>query len=108
MQRDIRETGFYRETESLYRAFRRPGSGLVADAAELSAHGDRAVFTGTLVDSGNEAVSRVCLADLTTGDTRVLTFGPNTDRAPKVSPDGAQIAFLSDRRSAGDFSLYPL
>ena len=108
MLRDIRDTPLYRETESLYRAFRRPGSGLIADAAEISAHGTRAVFTGTLVDSGNEAVSRICLTDLTNGDTRVLTFGPNTDRLPKLSPDGREIAFLSDRRKAGDFQLYLL
>ena len=108
MQRDIRDTPLYRETEALYRAFRRPGSGLIADAAEISANGSRAVFTGTLIDSANEAVSRICLTDLASGDTRVLTFGPNTDRAPKLSPDGRQIAFLSDRRKAGDFQLYLL
>ncbi|MGH8170343.1 MAG: prolyl oligopeptidase family serine peptidase [Steroidobacteraceae bacterium] len=108
MQRDIRETALYRETESLYRLFRRPGSGLIADAAEISANGDRAVFTGTLIDAANEAASRLCLTDLATGDTRVLTFGPNTDRCPKLSPDGRQVAFLSDRRKAGDFQLYLL
>lgn len=108
MQRDIRETPLYRETESLYRTFRRPGSGLIADAAEISAHGNRAVFTGTLIDPANDAASRVCLTDLTSGDTRVLTFGPNTDRAPKLSPDGKRIAFLSDRRKAGDFQLHLL
>jgi dipeptidyl aminopeptidase/acylaminoacyl peptidase len=108
VQRDIRETPLYREAESLYRTFRRPGSGLIADAAEISAHGSRAVFTGTLIDSGNEAASRICLTDLKTGDTRVLTFGPNTDRGAKLSPDGGRIAFLSDRRKAGDFQLYLL
>ncbi|MHB8815173.1 MAG: prolyl oligopeptidase family serine peptidase [Steroidobacteraceae bacterium] len=108
MQRDIRDSALYRETESLYRTFRRPGSGLIADAAEISAHGSRAVFTGTMVDSGNEAASRICVTDLTNGDTRVLTFGPNTDRTPKLSPDGGQIAFLSDRRQSGDFQLYLL
>jgi dipeptidyl aminopeptidase/acylaminoacyl peptidase len=108
VQRDIRDTALYREAESLYRAFRRPGSGLIADAMEISAHDTRAVFTGTLVDASDEAVSRVCLADLTTGDTRVLTFGPNTDRLPKLSPDGRHIAFLSDRFRPGDFQLYLL
>ncbi|MFI4886250.1 MAG: S9 family peptidase [Steroidobacterales bacterium] len=108
MQRDIRETALYRETESLYRAFRRPGSGLIADAAEVSANGDRAVFTGTLVDSANESTSRICLTDLGSGDTRVLTFGPNTDRCPKLSPDGRQVAFLSDRRKPGDAQLFLL
>jgi dipeptidyl aminopeptidase/acylaminoacyl peptidase len=108
VQRDIRETALYREAEALYGAFRRPGSGLIADATEISAHGGRAVFTGTLIDAGNESLSRVCLTDLGSGDTRVLTFGPNTDRLPKLSPDGRRIAFLSDRRRAGDFQLYLL
>ncbi|MBW4050514.1 MAG: S9 family peptidase [Proteobacteria bacterium] len=108
MQRDIRDTPLYRETEALYCTFRRPGNGLIADAGEISAHGERAVFTVNLIDSANEAVSRIGLTDLTSGDTRVLTFGPNTDRAPKLSPDGRRIAFLSDRRKAGDFQLYLL
>ena len=108
MERDIRETPLYREAEVLYGSFRRSGSGLVADATEISAHGRRAVFTGTLVDAANESVSRVCLTDLDRGDTRVLTFGPNTDRQPKLSPDGQHIAFLSDRRKIGDFQLYLL
>jgi dipeptidyl aminopeptidase/acylaminoacyl peptidase len=108
VQRDIRDTPLYRETEALYRAFRRPGSGLIADAAEISAHGNRAVFTGTLIDASNEQVSRICLTDLSSGDTRVLTFGPHTDRSPKLAPDGRRIAFLSDRRKAGDAQLHLL
>jgi dipeptidyl aminopeptidase/acylaminoacyl peptidase len=66
------------------------------------------VFTGTLVDAGNEAVTRVCLTDLRTGDTRVLTLGPNIDRSPKFSPDGRQIAFLSDRCKPGDYQPFLL
>jgi len=108
VQRDIRESELYREAEALYGVFRRPGSGLIADAAEISAHGNRAVFTGTLVDAGNDTLSRICLTDLASGDTRVLTHGPHTDRLPKLSPDGQRIAFLSDRRTAGDFQLYLL
>jgi len=108
VQRDIRETALYREAESLYGSFRRPGSGLIVDATEISAQGSRAVFSGTLVDSANESLARICLTDLTSGATRVLTFGPNTDRAPKLSPDGRQVAFLSDRHRAGDFQLYLL
>jgi dipeptidyl aminopeptidase/acylaminoacyl peptidase len=108
VQRDIRETPLFRESESMSRAFRRPGSGLISDAAEISAQGGRAVFTGTLVNSANEPLSRICLIDLSSGDTRVLTFGPNTDRAPKLSPDGSQIAFLSDRTNPGEFQLYLL
>jgi dipeptidyl aminopeptidase/acylaminoacyl peptidase len=108
VERDIRESPLYREAESLFASFRRAGSGLIIDAAEISAHGRRAVFTGTLIDAANESISRICLTDLGSGDTRVLTFGPNTDRLPKLSPDGRHIAFLSDRRKPGDFQLYLL
>jgi dipeptidyl aminopeptidase/acylaminoacyl peptidase len=108
VERDIRESPLYREAESLFAKFRRGGSGLIADATEISADGRRAVFTGTLIDAANESVSRICLTDLKSGDTRVLTFGPNTDRASKLSPDGRQIAFLSDRHKPGDFQLHLL
>src|ERR1700730_6122538 len=109
MQRDIRETALYREIESLCRTLRQPGTGLISDAAELSSNGTEAVFAGTLVDAFNGALpTRICLTELTTGNTRVLTFGPNVDRMPKFSPDGRCIAFLSDRQKAGDFQLYLL
>src|SRR5690349_9737756 len=106
MQRDIRATALYQELEALYRALRRPGSGQISDATEVCASpdGKYAVFAGTLMDKLEGAFStRICQVDLTSGDTRVLTFGPNCDRLPKYSPDGRQIAFLSDRHQAGDF-----
>lgn len=111
MQRDLRETALYREAEALYQALRQPGTGQISDAAEVhvSPDGLRAVFAGTLVDTLQGAPpARICQVDLASGDTRVLTFGPNTDRLPKFSPDGRQVAFLSDRHEAGDFQLYLL
>lgn len=109
VQRDIRETALYREAEGLYQAFRQPGTGRISDAVEVSTNGTHAVFAGTLVEALNEAPpTRICLTDLATGDTRVLTFGPNVDRLPKFSPDGRQVAFLSDRQKVGDFQLYLL
>jgi dipeptidyl aminopeptidase/acylaminoacyl peptidase len=109
VQTDLRETPLFRESEALYEAIRRPQSGLISDAAEISAHGSRAVFAGTLVETVHGTPpTRICETDLATGATRVLTFGPNTDRLPKFSPDGRQIAFLSDRHREGDFQLYLL
>jgi dipeptidyl aminopeptidase/acylaminoacyl peptidase len=109
MQQDVRETDLYREAESLYRALRRPGTGLISDATDISTDGTRAVFAGTLVEdlNGNPS-TRICSTVLATGDTRVLTFGPHIDRLPKFSPDGRHIAFLSDRHKAGNFQLYLL
>lgn len=111
MQRDIRQTSLYKEAESLYRAALQPGTGQIADAAELdvSADGKLAVFSGTLADE-LEGIppTRIGLTDLATGNTRVLTFGPNVDRLPKFSPVAQRIAFLSDRHASGDFQLYLL
>lgn len=111
MQRDIRETDLYKEAEALYRTLRQPGTGLISDAAEVhpSPDGKHAVFTGTIIDElEGTPPTRICQVDLETGDSRVLTFGPNIDRLPKYSPNGKQIAFLSDREKAGDFQLYLL
>jgi dipeptidyl aminopeptidase/acylaminoacyl peptidase len=109
MKRDIRDTDYYKEAQLLQSAMRRPGSGSISDAAEVSTNGRQVAFAGALVDSlSGLPPTRVCLTDLTTGDTRVVTFGPNADRLPKFSPDGLQIAFLSDRVRAGDFQLYLL
>jgi dipeptidyl aminopeptidase/acylaminoacyl peptidase len=108
MQKDIRETALFREAEALNSAIRRPGSGLISDAADLhvSPDGQRVVYAGALVEK-LEGVpqTRICETDIDSGQTRVLTFGPHSDRLPKYSPDGRLIAFLSDRLNAGDFQL---
>lgn len=111
MKKDIRDTALYQHTETLFRTLRQPGTGKISDAAEVhvSPCGNRAVFAGTIVDK-LEGIppTRICSVDLKTGDTTVLTSGPNVDRLPKYSPDGQQIAFLSDRHKVGDFQLYLL
>lgn len=109
MIKDIRSTSLYREVEASFTQLRRPGSGELSDAAEIHASPDgaRAVFIGTLVDRlEGTPPTRICLADLRSGDMRVLSAGPHTDRLPKFSPDGTQVAFLSDRHQPGDFQLH--
>jgi dipeptidyl aminopeptidase/acylaminoacyl peptidase len=111
MNKDIRDTALYREAEDLFKAIRQPSTGQISDAAEVHASPDgrQALFSGTLMDKlEGTPPTRICRVDLASGETRVLTFGPNTDRSPKYSPDGRQVAFLSDRVKAGDFQLYLL
>jgi dipeptidyl aminopeptidase/acylaminoacyl peptidase len=111
MQKDIRDTPLYGEAEALVKALRQPGTGQISDLADLNAapDGKHAVFAGSLLDKiEGSPPTRICRVDLTSGETRVLTFGPNTDRLPKYSPDGRHVAFLSDRHRAGDFQLYLL
>jgi len=109
IQMDMRETALYREAEALYQNVRQPGSGQISDAAQIhvSPSGKRAVFSGTLMDKlDGPPPTRICEVELATGETRVLTFGPNADRSPKYSPEGRHIAFLSDRANKGNFQLY--
>ena len=111
MQEDIRATVFYRESETLHTMLRQPGTGQISDAADVHASPDAkyAVFSGTIVEEfRGSPVTRICQVDLHSGDTRVLTFGPRVDRFPKYSPDGKQVAFLSDRAEPGNFQLYLL
>jgi len=105
--KDLRQSPLYLEAESIYRSARQPGSGLISDAKELSTNGREVTFAGAIVDAlEGIPATRVCLTKLATGDTRVLTFGPHTDRAPRFSPAGHCIAFLSDRHQSADFQLY--
>ncbi len=111
MQRDIRETAVFREAETLHGRVRQPGTGQISDASEVhvSPSGEVAVFSGILFDALEGApLSRICLVDLGTGYSRLISFGPNTDRLPKYSPQGDCVAFLSDRHKRGDFQLYLL
>jgi dipeptidyl aminopeptidase/acylaminoacyl peptidase len=111
MESDLRQTDLYRETEELYRALRKPGTGQISDATEVhsSPDGRYAVVSAAIVEK-LEGIppTRICLIDILTGDTQVLTFGPNNDRLPRFSPSGRHIAFLSDRNKASDFQLYLL
>lgn len=111
MRIDIRTTDLYQQIEALCKTLRQPGTGQISDAAEVhaSADGKYVVFTGVIMDRlEGTPPTRICMTELATGKTQVLTFGPNSDRAPKFSPDGRQVAFLSDRLKPGDSQLYLL
>jgi dipeptidyl aminopeptidase/acylaminoacyl peptidase len=46
---------------------------------------------------GNVFVTQLWLADVASGQTRQLTFGPGSNTFPAWSPDGSKLAFLSER-----------
>lgn len=111
MQKDITDSPLFKEARDMYQSLCNPGSGLLADAVDVhvAPDGSSAVFTGTLVDTLEAPSStRICSVGINSGEVTVLTFGPNSDRLPKYSPDGKTLAFLSDRSKAGDFQLYLL
>jgi len=109
--RDLRGTALWREAEALFARARGPGSGQISEAVELEVAPDGrwAVCAGMWVNElVGKPTSRICRIDLGGGDVRVLTFGPHTDRSPKIAPGGGEVAFLSDRHRCGDFQLYRL
>jgi dipeptidyl aminopeptidase/acylaminoacyl peptidase len=64
------------------------------------------VATASLQENRN--ISRIWLVELTTGQSRELTKGPGSDRAPRWSPDGATLAFISSREGGSQVWLLPL
>lgn len=111
MQGDMRGTALFQEVEAFYRCLRNPGGGQISDVLEISAapDGRTALFTGAIINELEGAVpTRICSVDLETGDTRVLTFGPWSDRAPRHAPDGRRAAYLADRDRVGNFQLHLL
>lgn len=66
---------------------------------ELAPDGSRVAFTRTSVDiSGNGYRSQVLVAGVRgKRQATPLTNGPHRDTRPRFSPDGAYLAFLSDR-----------
>ncbi len=108
---DIRGSELYAEAESLFRKVLRPGCGRPGGAIELivSPDGASVAFTGAMLEKleGTPA-TRICIADLKSGDVRVVSFGPNSDASPRYSPDGRTLAFRSDRASQGNYQVYLL
>jgi dipeptidyl aminopeptidase/acylaminoacyl peptidase len=56
----------------------------------------------------DDAISCLWLVPVQEGSARQLTRGPGHDQAPRWSPDGRQLAFLSDRSGTAQVYLLPL
>ncbi len=100
MERDLRQTSPYREVEEHFRRLFEPSFGRIsgADDPAPSPDGRTLAFTGSKIEKfEGSPVTRVCTADVESGEIREITHGPNSDRAPRWSPDGRRLAFLSDR-----------
>ena len=67
---------------------------------EFSPDGSRLVFTVTDPPKGSARPRALWLLDVASGRARQLTFSGKSDGSPRWSPDGASIAFTSDRDGA--------
>jgi len=106
---DLRQTPLFQEIHAAFERSYRPGSGAIVSADELrvSPDGRHIAFAGATMEKlEGLPATRICCMGLEDGLIRVLTFGPNTDRAPQWIEGGRRIAFLSDRKSGGNFQLH--
>ncbi len=56
----------------------------------------------------NRNLAHIWLADLQTGENRQITHGTGSDFAPRFSPDGKSIAFISTREDGAQVWVMPL
>jgi len=111
MDRDLRGSPLYQDIEAYFRRLREPAFGRISGAADPapSPDGRWIAFTGTRIDRlEGSGTTRIGLVGMESGDVREITGGPNSDRSPRWSPDGRHLAFLSDRRTEGEFQLHLL
>ncbi len=79
-----------------------------AGGAQISPQGDRVAYTVTETDFKQDAfVTHIWLADVRTGNTVQLTRGDKSAGNPQWSPDGAWLAFTSDR-SGGKNQIFAI
>lgn len=80
------------------------------DDAQISPDGNRVAFVvGDSFKSDSKwPKSAIWVVDTAGGEPRRLTTGPRTDALPRWSPDGTQLAFLSDRLKEGKRQVFVL
>jgi len=70
----------------------------VVSDPQPSPNGKVVAFTVTTASLGeNRGLSKIWIADLTTGEARQFTAGEGNDRTPRWAPDGGSLAFVSTR-----------
>jgi len=75
---------------------------------EFSPDGSRVVFTVAEPVKGTTRARAIWMYELASGQSRQLTFSGKNDASPRWAPDGASIAFLSDRDGADQIYRLPM
>ena len=73
----------------------------------ISPDGRRVAFVVTVLsEERDEYLSNIWVVDTAGGEPRRFTTGPGRDTAPRWSPDGAWLAFLSEREAKAKPQLH--
>jgi dipeptidyl aminopeptidase/acylaminoacyl peptidase len=104
LQIDLRNTELYKRVRRADADWLQLGAGRSPDLYDiaLSPDGRRIAGSGVIAEALEGSLpQRIWLVDVATGGLEMVSTGPHVDQGPKWSPDGASLAFLSDRDEAG-------
>jgi len=109
MRKDLRESPEYAAIAEHLRRLHEPAFGRPHHVTDLVMTTDarRIVMTGSVYDE-LDGLPRTVLYEVRDGALSALTSGGGSAKAARLAPDGASLAFLSDRAKAEVFQLYLL
>jgi len=108
MRRDVRRSETWQAVEESFRRLHEPSFGRPSALLEVVVSRTGEVVAAVGVRTSLDGVGQTRLARVADGELHLVTAGPHNDGAPRWSPDGRSLAFLSDRAERGVMQPYVL